>query len=341
MTAPTRMRATVRFRRFTMLTGAVIVLVVVATASLFIGSNSIPPSDILAVLSNPDDSLASRVVFQQRLPRLILVVIVGAALGVAGALMQALTRNPLADPGILGVNAGASLAIVTSVAIFGFTSIFFYMWFGLLGAALAALAVAILGGVGRKNSSPAHLALAGVAISMAISSIVQVVILTNQDAFNEFRFWASGSVENRGYPIITAVLPLVILGLLLAMWAAPSLNAIALSDEVGRGLGVNLTRTRVIVALAVTVLAGSATAAVGPILFLGLGVPHLARILFGANQMWVIPVSAVTAPVIMLAADLIARTIVAPHEIQTGIVTALIGGPVFVALLRSSKGKRL
>ncbi|WP_454044909.1 FecCD family ABC transporter permease [Corynebacterium sp. Marseille-Q2516] len=314
--------------------GGIILVLLLAAASLFLGSKSIDASRVWEVLLHADGSFESTVVRDQRIPRTILVILVGMALGVAGALMQSLTRNPLADPGVLGVNAGASIAVVTAVAVAGVTSIWFYLWFAFAGAAAASVAVYVLGGAAGRMATPARLALAGVAISMAISALVQMVILSNQDAFNEFRLWAAGSVEGRGWPIITAVVGFIVLGLLVAFASAPGLNALALGDEAGAALGVKVNRLRVQVMVAVTLLAGAATAAVGPIMFIGLGVPSLARAICGPDQRWVVPLSAVAAPVVMLVADIAARLIIAPAEVQTGIITAILGGPVFIAIIR-------
>lgn len=309
-------------------------LALLALASVAVGSNPIPFDEVWRLLWTPDGSFESIVVHEQRIPRTLLVLVVGAALGVAGALMQSLTRNPLADPGVLGVNAGASLAVVLAVAVFGVTSIWFYLWFAFAGAALASVGVYLLGGAGRTTPTPVRLALAGVAISMAISALVQTVILADQDAFNEFRFWAAGSAEGRGYPILLAIVGFVALGLLLALVAAPALNALALGEDTGRALGVRVARTRAIVMVAVTLLAGAATAAIGPVVFIGLGVPYLARAICGPDQRWVIPYSIVAAPVVLLAADVLARVVITPQEVQVGIMAAILGGPVFIAIVR-------
>lgn len=321
-------------RRTTGLLVIPVALAVLAILSVGVGSNPIPPARVIELLLHPDGSFESTVILEQRIPRTLLVVAVGAALGVAGALMQSLTRNPLADPGVLGINAGASLAVVSAVALFGATSIWFYLWFGFAGAALAAVAVFLIGGAGRQSPTPARLALAGVAISMAVSALVQTVILSNQNAFNEFRLWAAGSAEGRGYPVLGAVSGFIVAGLLLALASAPALNALALGEDTGRALGVRVARTRVLVALAVTLLAGAATAAVGPVMFIGLGAPYLARAVCGPDQRWAIPCTIVAAPAALLPADLLARIVVMPQEVQLGIMSAILGGPVFVAIVR-------
>ncbi|MDR2454000.1 MAG: iron chelate uptake ABC transporter family permease subunit [Bifidobacteriaceae bacterium] len=313
---------------------ALAAVALLGAASVAIGSNPIPLGRVWEVVTHPDASVEALVVLGQRVPRTFLVAAVGAALGVAGTLMQSLTRNPLADPGILGVNAGASLAVVLAVAVFKVASIWFYLWFAFAGAALAAAAVYLLGGAGRASPTPVRLALAGVAITMAVSALVDMVILSNQHAFNEFRFWAAGSAEGRGYPVFWAVIGFIVAGLVIAFVCAPALNALALGDETAAALGVRVGRLRALVAIAVTLLAGAATAAVGPIMFVGLAVPYVARAACGPDQRWSIPYAALAAPAVMLFADVVARIIVAPQEVQVGIMCAVLGGPVFIALAR-------
>ena len=330
--APVRVRSV--NRRALALVGAPVALALLCALSISVGSNPIPLGDVWRLLIEPDGSFASIVVHEQRLPRTLLLVAVGAALGVAGALMQSLTRNPLADPGVLGINAGAALAVVLTVVVLGVTSVQSYLWAAFAGAALAAIAVYALGGSGRLGQTPARLALAGIAISMAVTSIVQTLILADQNAFNEFRFWAAGSVEGRGYSVLATVLPFVVAGVVIALVAAPALNAMALGDETGRALGVRVGLTRVLVVVAVTLLAGSATAAAGPIMFIGLGAPYLARAVCGSDQRWVIPYTAVAAPGVLLLADVLGRVVLAPQEVQVGIMAAILGGPVFVLIVR-------
>ncbi|MFT4294398.1 MAG: iron chelate uptake ABC transporter family permease subunit [Micropruina sp.] len=303
-------------------------------ASLSIGSNPIPPGRVWQLLWAPDGSFDAVVVLEQRLPRTLVLVVVGAALGVAGALMQSLTRNPLADPGILGINAGASLAVVLVVALTGLSGIGFYLWFAFAGAAVAAVAVYLLGMAGHASPSPVRLALAGVAISMTVASLVQTVILANANAFNEFRFWVAGSVEGRGFPVLLSTGGFIAAGLVLACCLAPALNALALGEDAGRALGVRVGLVRGLAVVAVTALAGAATAAAGPIMFVGLGVPYLARAVFGPDQRLVLPGTALAAPVLLLVADIVARLVVLPGEVPVGVVAAVLGGPAFVLIVR-------
>lgn len=326
-------RSSVR-RRSIAFVGFAIVLLLAAGVSISVGSNPIPLNDVWRFVFDPDGTFESDVIHDQRIPRTLLLIVVGMALSVSGSLMQSLTRNPLADPGILGINAGSSLAVVVAVAIFGFTSIWFFMWFAFAGAAAGALAVYVLGSTGRSSPTPMRLALAGVAISMAVSSLLQSVILSNQNAFNEFRFWAAGSIEGRGYPVLVAISGFILIGLVIALSLAPALNALALGDEAGRALGVRVSLVRAAVMVAVTLLAGGATAAIGPIMFVGLAVPYLARALCGSDQRWVLAMTLLAGPAVMMVTDVIARVVAYPSEVPVGVLAAILGGPVFVALVR-------
>lgn len=321
--------------------GAVLVLcaglLLAVLLSLSVGSNPIPLGRAWSLLLHPDGSAQSVVLHELRLPRTVLGVVVGAALGLGGALMQSLTRNPLADPGILGVNAGAGFAVVLAVVVGGVSGIGFYLWFAFAGAAVASVAVYVLGAAGRQSATPVRLALAGVAITAALSALTQTVILADQQAFNEFRFWVTGSMEGRGWPVLGATGPFIAAGVLLALLLAPSLNALALGADTGRALGVRVQRTRALTMVAIALLCGAATAAVGPISFVGLAVPFVARAVAGSDQRWVSALCLLLGPTWLLVADVLARVVVAPEEIGAGIVAALLGAPVFVAVVRRRK----
>jgi iron complex transport system permease protein len=316
---------------------AAAVLVLVVLLSLSVGSNPIPLARAWTLLLHPDGSQQSIVLHDLRLPRTVVALVVGAALGLAGALMQSLTRNPLADPGVLGVNAGAGLAVVLAVAVLGVSGVWSYLWFAFAGAAAASVAVYALGAAGRQSATPVRLALAGVAITAALSALTQTVVLADQHAFNEFRYWVSGSLEGRGWPVLAATGPFILVGTLLALAVGPALNALALGDEAGRALGVRVARTRTLTMVAITLLCGAATAAAGPLSFVGLAVPFLARALVGSDQRWVSAMSLVLGPAWLLGADVLARVLVAPQEVPVGIVAALAGAPFFVALVRRRK----
>lgn len=311
-----------------------VALVAAITLSLSVGSNPIPIAEVWDLLASPDGSHSASVVHELRLPRTVIGVVVGAALGMSGALMQSLTRNPLADPGILGINAGAGFAVVIAVVVAGATNIGFYLWFAFIGAAAAAVGVYSLGTAGRQAAAPVRLALAGVAISAALTALTQTIVLADQVAFNEFRFWIAGSLDGRTWPILAAVGPFIAVGTVIALMIGPSLNALSLGDSAGRALGVHVRRTRTLAMVAITLLCGAATAAAGPIAFVGLAIPFVARALVGSDQRWVGVVCALLGPVFLLCADVFARVVAGTSEVQVGIVTALIGAPVFVVIVR-------
>ena len=269
-----------------------------------------------------------------RVPRTLLGIVVGVALGVAGALMQALTRNPLADPGLLGVNAGAAAAIVIGIGLLGVTATSGSVWLAFVGSAVAAVVVFAIGSGGRAGSTPVRLALAGTAVTAALSAVVYGVVLTDQELLRQFNFWTIGALGGRGRDELDAVLPFVLAGLVIAVAIVRGLNALALGDQAARSLGARVGRTRILGGLAITLLCGSATAAAGPIVFLGLVVPHLARAICGPDQRWVLAYSAVLGAVLLLGADVLGRVIAPPGEAQAGIVIAFVGAPVFIALIR-------
>jgi iron complex transport system permease protein len=316
---------------------AAVVLALVVLLSLWVGSKGIPVSVTWSVLWHHDGSAEAVIVHDLRVPRTLLGLSVGAALGIAGALMQALTRNPLADPGLLGVNQGASAAVATAIVFFGVTSPGGYVWFALGGAAVVSVLVYVLGSQGRSTATPERLVLAGAALTAVLLSYTSGVLLLFPRSFDAFRFWNVGSVAGRKIDVFVQIAPFIAVGLLLAFALARSLNVLALGEETGKALGANLGRTRLLGAIAVTLLCGGATAAIGPITFIGLTVPHVARMIGGADQRWVLPYSALLAPILLLGSDVLGRVVVAPAEMEVGIVTALVGAPVFIALCRRRK----
>ncbi|WP_370881852.1 FecCD family ABC transporter permease [Nakamurella flavida] len=313
---------------------ALIAVLVVVVVSIAVGSRTIGPGEVLRVLFADDGSTDATIVHTLRVPRTAMGILVGAALGVAGAVMQALTRNPLADPGLLGVNAGAAAAVVVGIGAFGISSALGYLPFAFVGAALASVVVYVLGSAGRSGATPVRLALAGTAVTAALGAVVDALTVLDPATFDRYRFWAVGSLGGRGVEVFWAVLPTAVLGLVIALCLGRSLNALALGEDVGRALGAGVTRTRLLSGLVVTLLAGSATAAVGPILFVGLAVPHIARAITGPDNRWVLAYSAVLAPLLLLVADVIGRVVVRPGELSVGIVVAIAGAPVFIALVR-------
>lgn len=316
-------------------------LVVAVGLSLMVGSNFLSPGAVLEVLGGGGTSEARYVVIDLRVPRTITGVVVGVALGAAGALIQAFTRNPLADPGILGVNAGAAFAIAVGVAFFGMRDISQFVWLALVGALVVTVAVYLIGSAGRGPADPIRLTLAGVALGAVFSGMTTGMTLSNPDAFDMMRSWNAGSLLGRGFEVLLPVLPFIGLALLVAFLLAPGLNSLALGEDVARAQGANVVGIRIGVIAAVTVLAGTATALAGPISFIGLMVPHVARWVFGVDQRVILAVSVVLAPVIVLFSDVLGRVLIAPAEIPVGIVTAFVGAPVLIAMVRRRNASSL
>jgi iron-siderophore transport system permease protein len=321
-------------RRATGLVLILAALAIVLALSVSVGSRPIPLDRVWSLVWHPDGSDDAIIVHDLRMPRTILGLLVGGALGVAGALMQALTRNPLADPGLLGVNAGAAAAVVTATAVLGSADPLTYVWFAFAGAAAASVAVYGIGATGRSGATPVRLALAGTAVTFALLAYVQGLTLVDRDTLDQYRFWQVGALAGHPSSLNWQIAPFIVGGLVLALALARSLNAVALGDDAGRALGASPARTRVLGAVAITLLCGAATAAAGPITFVGLAVAHSARALTGPDQRWVLPFSALLAPVMVLGADVLGRVVIRPGELEVGIVSAVVGGPLFVAIVR-------
>lgn len=316
-------------------------LMLVVAASLAVGANPLSLDTVAAVLRGEGSPEATFVVAELRIPRTVVGLLAGAALGVAGALMQAFTRNPLADPGILGVNAGAALAVALGMAVLGVRAASGTVWFAFVGALAVTVAVYLIGSGGRGAAGPIRLTLAGVALGAVLSGITTGIVLSDPDAFDAMRSWNAGSLLGRGWDTIVPVAPFIAVGLVLALVLGAGLNAVALGDDVARAQGANLAGIRIGVIVAVTLLAGAATALTGPISFVGLMVPHIARWLFGADHRVILAVSALLAPVVVLAADVVGRVLIAPAELPVGIVTAFVGAPILIALARRRRASAL
>ena len=315
------------------LVAALLLLGLVIVASLAFGAKFIPFGERWRLWGPNDGATNAAIIHDLRLPRTLVGVLVGAALGLSGALMQALTLNPLAEPGLLGVNLGASAGVVLAIAFLGVTTISGYVWFAFAGAAITSVIVFLLGNTGR-SATPDRQILAGVAITTVMGSGIYAVIVIKPDVFNKYRFWEVGSLGDVSVPAAWRVAPFVIAGLLLALSLGPALNALAMGEETGRALGAHVMRTRLLGMLAVTLLCGGATAVVGPLYFVGLAVPHVTRMFTGPDQRWILLYSMVLAPVLLLTADIIGRVIVSPSELEVGIVTAFVGAPMFIILAR-------
>ncbi|MGW6295312.1 FecCD family ABC transporter permease [Streptomyces sp. NPDC055058] len=317
---------------------SVVVLLLVAVASIAIGAKELSLEQVWHGLFQASDTYGD-VVVADRLSRTLLGVLAGAALGLAGAVLQALTRNPLADPGLLGINAGASAAVVTAITFFGVTSLSGYVWFAFGGAAAVGALVWFLGG--SRSATPVRLVLAGTAITAALFGYLQAVMILDDAALGKMRFWTVGSLAAANDATIGQVLPFLLAGTVLALALARPLNAMAMGDDTAKALGANLNRTRALSMLAATVLCGAATAACGPIVFVGLMVPHAVRSFTGPDLRWILPYAAILSPVLLLGADVLGRVVARPAELQVGIVTAVIGGPLFIFLVRRRRTAQL
>ena len=320
---------------------AVVVLVLACAASLAVGARGLPLETVWQALTsfNPDDG--NHAVVLARIPRTVLGLLVGAALGLAGAAMQGVARNPLADPGIMGVNAGAALAVVTGIYVFGVSAIAGYIWFAFIGAAAAAVVVYLVASLGRDGATPVKLALAGAALNAGLYSLMNAILVSSQDTWDRFRFWQVGGIAGREWSVVLPGLPFLVVGALIVLAAGRILNSLALGDDVARGLGQNVALARAVIAVGIVLLCGSATALAGPIAFIGLVIPHAVRFFTGPDYRWILPFSMLLSPALLIAADVIGRVAMLPGEVPAGIMTALVGAPVFVWLVRRGKGAGL
>jgi iron complex transport system permease protein len=314
---------------------ATALLAVVVGCSLAFGAKAMPLSTVVDAITDFDPTDNDHLIVRSlRVPRTMIGLLVGAALGLSGAVMQGVTRNPLADPAILGIEAGASLAVVAAISLFGVGTLSGYAWFALAGAAIASVVVYGLSSAGRRGATPLKLALAGTAVAALLTSLTSAILLLDVSTLEEFRLWVVGSLAGRDAGIAWDVAPFLAVGAVLALGVGWSLNALALGDDIARGLGQRIAVVRFVSALAVVVLAGAATAAAGPIAFVGLTIPHVARAVCGPDYRWILPWSMVLAPTLLLGADVIGRLVARPGEIQVGIVTAVVGAPFFILLVR-------
>ena len=328
-------RHTARPRRLLGLAVLIALVVAAALASIAVGTRSIGLGEVWRSLFDHGLSTEEAVIVRQlRVPRTVLGLLVGLALGVAGALMQGHTRNPLGDPGLLGVTAGASLAVVLAIAWLGIGTPSGYVWFAFGGALAGTVLVYAIGSAGRGGPTPVTLALAGAALSALLYALVRAVLVSDEQTLDSFRFWVVGALAGRGADIAWQVLPFIAIGLVLAIANAPALNLLGLGEDVARGLGQRTWPARVVGLAAITLLCGAATAACGPIAFVGLVVPHAVRAFTGPDHRWLIPCSGLLGAALLLTADVLGRVVARPGELQVGIVLALVGAPFFIALVR-------
>lgn len=321
-------------RRVVATTAAVAALVLAILLSLAVGARAVPPSTVVDALLHGATTPDAEVVRQLRVPRTLIGLMVGAALAVAGTALQGITRNPIADPGILGISQGASVGVVLAIAFAGVHSLTGYVWFAFVGAALASVAVYAVAAAGRGGATPVKLALGGAAINALLLSVTTGVLTTKASALDEFRFWQIGSLDGRDAVIVAQLWPFLLLGALLVLSVARGLDALALGEDVAKGLGQRVATVRIVGGVGATVLTGAAVAAAGPIAFVGLAVPHIARAIVGSDHRWVLPMAALIGPVMLLVSDVLGRILFPPGEVPAGVMTALIGVPFLVALVR-------
>lgn len=339
MTAPAPPPALARRGRLVLgLAGLCVLLACLVILSLGTGARAIPAPTVWAAIVQFDPSVTEhRIIWDLRLPRTIVGLLVGGALGLSGAVLQGATRNPLADPAILGIHAGAAFFVVIGIAVFGLSQLGAYVWLAFAGAAVAMAIVYSVASLGREGATPIKLALAGAATTAALSSITNAILLTSPRTLDEVRFWQVGSLAGRDMDIVLQVSPFLAVGAVLALSIPRLLDGLAMGDDVARALGQNLGVSRALAGLAAVILAGASTAAAGPIGFVGLTVPHVARVITGPSYRWILPYSLLLAPILLLSADIVGRVIAPPGEVQVGIVTAVIGAPFFIALVRRRK----
>lgn len=333
-TAPRRTRRPIG-RLAALLLVLLVALTAVAMLSIILGSRDTTLATVWAALTDFDPaSTAQTVVREMRLPRTVVGLLAGAALGIGGAILQGATRNPLADPGIMGVNAGAAALIVTAILVLGPMPLSVSVVMAFLGAGLATAVVYIVASFGREGATPVKLALAGAAVSAGLYSVTTGVVMVNVTAFNELRFWQVGSLAGRYWPVVMQTGPIMLVGIIAAMASGRLLNGLALGDDMAVALGQRVRATRVGLFVLVALLCGAATAACGPIVFVGLVIPHVARAICGPDYRWILPFTAVISPMVLLIADVLGRVVAPPGEVQVGVLLGVLGAPAFIALVR-------
>ena len=316
-------------------------LSIMAIFSISLGAKSIAFTKVIDVLlGNAPDSLEATIILQ-RIPRTVFGILAGGALGISGALMQSITRNPIADPSILGVNTGASLFVVAGIAFFNITVAYQYIWLAIIGAGVTAVFVYSVASMGKDGATPLKLALSGSAVSIVLGSLVSTIMLPNNRVMEAFRFWQVGSIGSATWENIMLISPFLVVGFIISMFISGYLNNLALGDEAATALGTNVVMTRTIGALSSVLLCGATTALAGPIGFVGLIIPHIIRLIFGSEMSKMLPLSFLGSAILMLVSDIIGRVISLPGETEVGIVTAVIGAPVFILAIRKGRVKSL
>lgn len=324
-----------RSRKLLVLSALLVLVLLAVLASLLFGARAVSVSSVFNSLIHFDSENSEHLVIESRIGRTVGGIVVGAALGLSGAGMQGLTRNPLADSGILGLNAGASLAVVIAIAFLGISTLTGTMIAAFLGAGVVMLLVYLVASVGREGATPIKLALSGAALAVGLSAVTNAILMISRSALDEFRFWQIGTLGARGLDTYLAAIPLVIIGALIVLATARVSNAVAMGEDTATALGFSLGKMRVLGSVGIVLLAGTATAVAGPIAFVGLMIPHAMRLLIGSDYRWLMPASLISGPILLLIADTLGRVIAPPGEIQVGVMCAIIGAPLFIVMMRS------
>jgi iron complex transport system permease protein len=314
---------------------SLLVLLACLVNSVSFGAADIPFNQILSSFTVFDGSREHLIIQTVRLPRSIIAMMVGAAMATAGAIMQGITRNPLADPGILGVNAGAAFAVVMGIFAFGTASPSVYVWYAFLGAGVTVISVYLLASLGRSGVTPLNLTIAGAATSSLLASLTTGVLIVSQRTLEEIRFWLAGSLAGIDESIIYQILPYICIGMVLAFGLSRQITVMSLGEDIAKGLGQQTLWIKILAAVSVLLLEGSAVSAAGAIGFIGLIVPHIVRFIVGVDYRWIMPYSALFGAILLLASDTLARLVLQPQEIPVGVMTALVGAPFFVYLART------
>ena len=318
-----------------------ILLLIIAIFSISFGAKQIAFSKIIEVLLGKDSDSIEATIILQRVPRTVFGILAGGALGISGALMQSITRNPIADPSILGVNTGASLFVVAGIAFLNITAAYQYIWLAIIGAGITAFFVYSVASIGKDGATPLKLALSGAAVSIVLGSLVSTIMLPDNRVLQAFRFWQVGSIGSATWDNISLISPFLIMGFIISMFISGYLNNLALGDEAATALGTNVVITRSVGALASVLLCGATTALAGPIGFVGLIIPHLVRLIYGSEMGKILPLSFLGSGILLLLSDVIGRIIGSPGETEVGIITAVFGAPVFIFAIRKGRVKSL
>jgi iron complex transport system permease protein len=319
---------------------AVICFLFLVCLSIIYGYTDTSVKTAIQSFTHFDGSNKQIIITTVRFPRALIAGAVGACLAIAGVIMQTLTKNPLASPGILGINAGAGFAVVIAVTLLNMTSLQAFAWMSFTGAAIAAIIVYMLGTIGREGLTPMKLTLAGAAIGALFSSFTQGLLTLNEAALEQVLFWLAGSVQGRKLEILTSIVPYMVVGWLGAIVLANKMNVLAMGDDVAKGLGLKTGFVKIGAGMIVILLAGSAVAVAGPIGFIGIVIPHIARKMIGTDHRWLLPFSGLLGGILLIAADIAARYVIMPGEVPVGVMTAIIGAPFFIYLVRKGLSKR-